>query len=85
MADLSNAQRAQLFVDGNDVNSDTPGLTSSAPEVASIATIGGKFWIVGESVGTATISLDVGGRQGSLDVLVSAEPYILTLGTPEPK
>jgi hypothetical protein len=85
MAALTNAQKAQLLVDGAPVNADTP-LTTSDASVASLGADGdGKAVVIGQGVGTATITATYSGRSGSLDVNVSAEPYILTLGTPEPK
>ena len=86
MADLTNAQRALLLVDGNAINADTPGVTSSDPLVASLgADEDGKFVVVGQAPGSATITASYLGRSGSLVVTVSAEPYVLSLGTPEPK
>jgi len=85
MADLTNAQRAQLFIGGSDVNADTPGVASTDPTVAAVVGIAGKFWIVGEAAGSTTITASFLGRSGSLDVTVSSEPLVLTLGAPEPK
>jgi hypothetical protein len=86
MAALTNAQQAQLLVDGAPVNADTPGVTSSDPAVASLGTdADGKFVVVGQATGSATITASYLGRSGTLEVNVSEEPYILSLGTPEPK
>lgn len=85
MAELDNASRAQLLIDGHDVNSNTPGISSSDTSVASLADINGKFYVVGQTPGTATITASVLGRTGSLDVTVTAAPFVLTLGPAEPK
>jgi hypothetical protein len=86
MAALTNAQQAQLLVDGAPVNADTPGVTSSDPAVASLGTdADGKFVVIGQATGSATITASYLGRSGTLEVNVSEEPYILSLGTPEPK
>lgn len=85
MADLTNAQRALLLIGGDAVLDGTPGLASSDPAIATLSVINGSFYVVGVAPGTATITAAYNGRSGSLDVSVSAEPLVLTLGTPEPK
>jgi hypothetical protein len=85
VADLTNAQRAQLFIGGEPVDSSTPGIASSDTAVATVQGVGSLFYIVGQAPGTATITAAYEGRSGSLDVSVSAEPLVLTLGAPEPK
>ena len=86
MAALTNAQKAQLLVDGAPVNADTPGVTSSDPAVASLAAdVDGKFTVIGQGTGTTTISATYLGRTGTLEVTVSPEPYLLSLGPAEPK
>lgn len=86
MADLTNAQKALLLVDGAPINANTPGVTSSDPAVASLgADDDGKYVVNGEAAGTATITAAYLGRSGSIEVLVSEAPLVLTLGTLEPK
>lgn len=85
MADLTNAQRAALLIGGSQVNGDTPGIASSDPAIATVEAVAGKFYVVGQAPGSTTITASFGGRSGSLEVAVSSEPLVLTLGTPEPK
>jgi hypothetical protein len=86
MADLTNAQKAPLLVDGEPIDDSHPGLTSSDPSVATVANGGdGNYWVIGQAPGSAVISLSYQARSGSLAVTVSEAPYVLTLGAAEPK
>ena len=86
MASLTNAQKAPLLIDGDQWNASTPGVNSTDPSVASVTSgPDGKFYVYGINPGSATIVVNFDGRSGSLQVDVSAEPYEVTLGTPEPK
>jgi hypothetical protein len=85
VADLSNAQKAPLLIGGDAVASDTPGIASTDPAIASIAPFDGEYWVVGQAPGSTTVTASYAGRSGSLEVTVSAEPLVLTLGPAEPK
>lgn len=86
MAALTNTQKAQLLVDGSPINADTPGVASSDTAIATlVADELGKYEVVGIAPGTATITASYNGRSGSLEVTVSAEPFVLTLGPVEPR
>lgn len=86
VADLTTRQRAALFIDGSQWNADTPGVASSDPTVATVgAGPDGKFYVFGQGVGDADITVTFAGRTGSLTVSVASEPYVLTLGAPESK
>jgi len=86
MATLSNAQKAPLFIDGEQWPANSPGVISSDPAIASVgAGTDGVFFVFGEAAGEATISVSSQGRIGSLAITVTPEPWEVTLGTPEPK
>lgn len=84
MADLTNAQKAQILVDGEPI---TEGATSTALVIVGVeADAGdGTLYAVGNLAGTAAINVTKDGRNGSLEVLVTDAPLVVTLGAPEPK
>ncbi len=90
MATLTTLQYA-VVQDGNGVDlGGGYGVTSSDPLIASIGSgPGGTIAVVGQSVGTATITAtrNMDGATATLDVTVTAdaEGFSIQLGTPAPK
>lgn len=84
MAELTTAQKAPIYADGELMNPDDGECESSDDTILSVGTAPGHWFAYGESAGDATITVTRNGRTGTLTVTVTEQPIVVTLGTPEP-
>ena len=79
MADITNAQKAPILLDG------TPPPPEALLSVSNAHVAVADGFVVGQSAGDVTLTAQLAGRTGTLDIHVVDEPIVVTIGTPEPK
>lgn len=82
---MTNAERAQVLVDGDALPDQSSVITFSEPNIAGLAAVDGNIYVTGLAAGETEMTVSKGGRSGSVTVTVTEAPLIVTLGTPEPK
>jgi Flp pilus assembly secretin CpaC len=82
---MTNAERAQVLVDGAPLPDASSTITFSEPNIAGLVAVDGNIYVTGLAAGETELTVQKAGRSGSVLVTVTEAPLIVTLGTPEPK
>lgn len=82
---MTNAERAQVLVDGDPLPDGSSTITFTEPNIAGLVAIEGNIYVTGLAAGETEMTVEKAGRSGSLTVTVTEAPLVVTLGTPEPK
>ena len=82
---MTNAERAQVLVDGDPLPDASSTITFTEPNVVGLIAVDGNIYVEGIGAGVTEMTVTKAGRSGSLTVTVTEAPLVVTLGTPEPK
>lgn len=85
---LTTAEKAPLLdQDGNPLSPSEATAVGTNDFIFTVDTSGDAIYVVGKGAGTATLhaTRTSDNVNASLEVVVDAEPFTISLGTPEPK